>query len=235
MWKHNGLLLKMLRDHHVNFRSEASIADLAYGLRDAHDSREQPRFNVVKFVQQTLPAHLKTLRKGALKIEFYDVAFKQDDPAYVSFNPLILNVDRKVWADAEAGEDYPRFVIAHEIGHIVLHDYSAKAFSRDKADQIKFDDKEHSAEWQANTFAGHFLLPDPVIRKIDNVSLLASVCQVPEALALERLLVVRKEQQRKNRIFQGGFCSECGNFSLVRTNTLLKCTPIGCGNVISGL
>jgi Zn-dependent peptidase ImmA (M78 family) len=205
-------------------------------LRDAHHSRNEPRFNIIDFFENTLPLHLRTLKKGSLKIEFYDLAFKQDDPAFVSFNPLTLNVDREIWSGAETGEDHPRFVIAHETGHIVLHDNSAKAFSRDKSDQLSFTDNEQSAEWQANTFAGHFLLPDPVVQKIDDVALLASLCQVPEALALERLLAVRKEQERKNRVFQGGFCSRCGNFSLMReADTLLKCTTIDCGNVVSRL
>lgn len=225
----------MPRDYYVNFRSEETIADLAYKLRDAHDSREEPRFNVVDFVEHTLPAQLRMLKKGALKIEFYDRDFEQDDPAFVSFKPLTLHVDRKIWAGAETGENYPRFVIGHETGHIFLHDHSAKAFSKAKSDQIGFADDGHSAEWQANAFAGHFLLPNPVVQKIDDVMLIASLCQVPEALALERVLAVRRERQRKNRIFKGGFCSNCGNFSLLQTNTILKCTTVGCGNVLSGL
>src|SRR5262249_25437440 len=162
-----------------------------------------------------LGKYLKGQKKGALKIEFYDREFKEDDPAFVSFDPLTLNVDRKIWADAKAGEEYARYVIAHEVGHIVLHDHHAKSFSKDPSDQLRFADDGQSAEWQANTFARHFLLPDPVVQKIRDMTLLASLCLVPEAVALERILAVKREQDRQNRVFGGGFCSDCGNFSLV--------------------
>lgn len=92
--KYDWVLL-MPQDHYVSYRSEESIARLAYRLRDAHGSREKPSFNIVDFVTHTLGEYLKGQKKGALKIEFYDREFKEDDPAYVSFDPLTLNVDRK--------------------------------------------------------------------------------------------------------------------------------------------
>jgi hypothetical protein len=113
----------------------------------------------------------------------------------------------------------------------------AKAFSREKSSQIRFIDDDQSAEWQANTFAGHFLLPDPIvqklIQKIDHARLIASICQVPEALALERIIEVKKAQQRKSRVFGGGYCSKCGNFSLAQIGTLLKCKTYQCDTVLS--
>ncbi|HEY6577817.1 MAG TPA: ImmA/IrrE family metallo-endopeptidase [Rhizomicrobium sp.] len=227
----------MAKDYVVSPRSEESIAQLAYKLRDVRGSREEPRFNIADFVKNTLPTHLKAIKKGDLRLEFYDRDFKEDDPAFVSFNPPTLNSDKQIWVDAGAGDSYPRFVMAHEIGHLVLHDRSAKAFSQDKSDQIQFIDNEESAEWQANIFAGHFLLPDAVIQKIAQVSFIASICQVPEALALERVIAFRRVQERKNRTFAGGYCSKCGNFSLLQMNgsTLVKCTTFDCDNVVSRL
>jgi Zn-dependent peptidase ImmA (M78 family) len=223
----------MARDHYVSARSEESIAHLAYRLRDAHGSRSDQRFNIIDFVEKTFPRELQLLKKDPLHLAFYDIGFKEDDPAFVSFNPRTLNSDRKIWADARDGEPNPRFVIGHEIGHVVLHDHSAKAFSKDKADMIKFADNEQSAEWQANTFAGHFLLPDAVLEGSRDAVLLASVCQIPERLALERISAFEAKQIRKHRKFEGGFCSSCGNFSLVPEGTLLKCTTVGCGNAKS--
>jgi hypothetical protein len=220
----------MAQDHYVAFRSEESIAEIAYRLRDAHVPRSEPTFNIVDFIENTLPKHLK---KGPLKVEFYDRAFKQDDLAYVSFNPLTLNVDTKLWADAKIGESYARYVLAHEIGHIVLHDHSAKAFSRDKSAQITFADDGQSAEWQANTFAGHFLLPTTIVQRIDDFALLTIQSEVKEEVVLDRLLAVRREMRQKSRVFEGDFCNKCGNFSLKRTGTLLKCET--CQNVLSCL
>jgi hypothetical protein len=39
----------------------------------------------------------------------------------------------------------------------------AKAFTTDPSLNIRFVEQEHSAEWQANTFAGYFLLPDHLV------------------------------------------------------------------------
>ena len=105
---------------------------------------------------------------------------------------------------------------------------TSKAFSQDKASRIGFGDEEQSAEWQANTFAGHFLLPDAVLENCNDAKLLASICQIPERLALDRVATFEKEQIRKSRRFEGGYCSECGNFSVVTEGTLLKCTTVGC-------
>lgn len=80
------------------------------------------------------------------------------------------------------------------MGHIVLHDHHAKSFSKDPSDQLRFADDGQSAEWQANTFARHFLLPNSVVQKIGDVTLVASLCLVPEAVALERILAVKREQ-----------------------------------------
>ncbi len=223
----------MPRDHVVSYRSEETIAQLAVRLRDANGSRSDPTFDIVDFVERTLRHHLKNIKKGTLKIDFYDREFRQDDPAYVTFRPLTLHVDRTIWADAKTGEEHTRFVIAHEVGHLVLHDHSAKGFSNDKSDQIRFADDGESAEWQANAFARHFLVPDLVLEKFREVAKIAAYCQVPERLALDRVLDLKRKECRKAQIFQGDHCIDCGNFSLVRSGTLLKCTTFGCEKIIS--
>jgi hypothetical protein len=219
----------MPQDHYVAARSEESIALLAYRLRDAHVSRLELRFNIVDFISRTLPQQLMLMKKGPFKIEFYNKDFKHDDSAFVSFNPRTLNVDKKIWADANDGESYPRFVLAHEIGHLVLHDHLAKAFS--KNNKLRF--AEQSAEWQANTFAGHFLLPDSILEQKSDVNFLESVCQVPHQLASERVAFFLATLSRKNRKFGGSFCSDCGNFSMAPSGTLLKCTTEGCEKIVS--
>ncbi len=225
----------MATDHYVGYRSEETIAQLAVNLRDARGSRSDPTFDIVDFVETTLPRYLKSRKKGPLKIEFYDRDFPQDDPAYVTFNPPTLHVDRTIWADAKAGVEYARFIIAHEIGHIVLHDNLAKAFSSDRSAQIRFADDGQSAEWQANTFAGHFLAPDIVVERLREVGVIVAYCQAPDKLARERVLTLKRKERRKTEIPLGEYCSKCGNLSLVACGTLLKCTTFGCNRVISAL
>src|SRR5689334_5900742 len=181
----------MPRDHYVGFRSERSIAQIAQELRDAGCARNDYAFNIVEFVEQVLPEQLRGSKKGKLKVELYEMKFKYDDPAYVTYEPLTLHSDTTVWNDARFGDDYAREIIGHEIGHVVLHDRSAKAFSNDKSAQLSFADDGQSAEWQANTFLDHFLVPDAIVRELREVAKIAAFCQVTETLALRRVVALK--------------------------------------------
>ena len=56
-----------------------------------------------------------------------------------------------------------RFILAHEIGHIVMHSHYRQAFSYDEKNGIKFVQPEERAETQAHWFATHFLVPNRLI------------------------------------------------------------------------
>jgi hypothetical protein len=225
----------MPRDYYVGARSEVSIAEIAERLRDAHCSRNDHTFNTVEFVEKTLPAQLKGSKKGKLVVEFYEQDFKEDDPAYVTFDPLKLHVDATIWADARFGEGYAREIIGHEIGHLTLHNHDAKAFSNDKSAQLAFADDEQSAEWQANTFMDYFLVPDRIVQELREVGRIAALCQVTGTFALRRVVSLKRKEFRKKRVFEGDYCDNCGCFSLVRTGTLLRCTTFGCPKIVSWL
>jgi DNA-directed RNA polymerase subunit RPC12/RpoP len=115
-------------------------------------------------------------------------------------------------------------VVAHEVGHLVLHDYSAQAFSSDPSLQIRFAENEHSAEWQANKFADYFLLPDEVVLRFDDIELLVIFCEVPRILAKERVSAVRTA---RGSSATGDACARCGNFTLVRNGVSIKCDTCG--------
>ena len=65
-----------------------------------------------------------------------------------------------VYADICSGEPRGRFTVAHELGHIILaHQVTANRESA-SADMKIFE----NSEWQANTFASEFLMPEEEIR-----------------------------------------------------------------------
>ncbi len=195
------------RDHHVPFRSEESIA------RDAAHYRQlipsvSPYFDIVQFVESVLPG----LLPGGLRIVFYD-AEEEDDLVFVTFKPRTLNIDREVWRLAILGEPQARFVLGHEAGHLLLHSASAKAFSTDKEERLKFDRKEFSAEWQADTFAENLFVPLELVSAVADAPALARICGVTEAQARGRLSAVRPRSRDE---LSGELCPGCGNFTLVR-------------------
>lgn len=138
-------------------------------------------------------------------------------PAYVEHNPTILNCDREVWADARIGEPRARFIVAHELGHVLLHDHYAQPFTADLKTSIWM--KEESGEWQANTFADYFLLSDGAIERYITPTSISIYCCVERELALRRL--------GPRFRFEGDSCGECGNFTVVRKGTCLKCDTCG--------
>jgi hypothetical protein len=178
-------------------------------------------FNICEFVLGSLTRHFSA--KGRLEIEFYDRGRDIDDPAYVTFKPLKLHVDRKVWQAAQNGEAYARFILAHEIGHIVLHDEFALAFSDEEAAQLKYLENIESAEWQANVFADYFLVPDHIALKLHDTDVVAGLCVVTDDLAKRRLKDAKNSRVVLNPTYVGEMCSECGNFTLTLNGALIKC------------
>jgi Zn-dependent peptidase ImmA (M78 family) len=196
-----------LKDHLVSFDREESIAATALAWRKEAGHENSAEFNIVKFIEDVLAKKFK--RKGQLTIEFFDM-IPGDDPAFVTFQPAVtLHVDREIWELAKLGDPKARYILAHEIGHILLHDHHAKAFASEPNSKLYV--KETSAEWQANTFAAYFLVPDALVLAHLNASELSASCSVTRTLATERIEVVTAARRPRPKI-EGDFCIDCGNF-----------------------
>jgi hypothetical protein len=214
------------KDYKVPFRSEEAIAQEALALRAAAGIKNLAYFNVVEFVEDRLRVFYT--KKGPLIIDLFD-ATVGDDLAYVTFNPLTLHIDKETWRLARLGEPDARLIVAHEVGHIILHDHHAKAFSNDPSQKLNFVQNEESAEWQATRFAWHFLLPSHIVSAFASIRELAAAASVAENIATERFDAVMEDNARAARISalrshcEGDACTNCGNFTLVGDGTNRKC------------
>jgi hypothetical protein len=213
----------MARDHRVRIKAREDIAKIAMSWWNAATKRGNS-FNICEFVVETLTKRFTN--KGRLRIEFYERG-TADEPAFVTFRPLVLHVDRKIWNAAGLGDTYARFVVAHEIGHIVLHDEFAVAFSDDEAAQLGYLDDEESGEWQANIFAGHFLAPDHVVLKLCDTDLIAGLCVISDDLAVKRYTEAKNAKKVLHQKYDGDMCAECSNFTLVRSGYKTTCDTCG--------
>jgi hypothetical protein len=189
-------------------------------------------FDVIKLLEILVTSgidrvfHIKGDRiKGHLEIEFFDRRKKWwEKPAWVTFGKKVkLTVDQAVWAAAKAGDVFACFILAHEVGHILLHDNSAKAFSNTKADQLSFIGEGYSAEEQANCFAGHVLLPTQTVRKFNDKEMLAVLCNVPDKLAAERLATVRLIKKVLAGTNLTDYCWDCGHYTNVVGGICSQC------------
>jgi hypothetical protein len=214
----------LARDHRVRIKSREVIAEIAMTWWKMASKRGHS-FNICEFVLGPLSSCFSA--KGSLKIEIYDRGTTEDDPAYVTFKPLTLHVDRRIWKAAGNGEAYARYIVAHEIGHIVLHDEFAAAFSDEEAAQLKYLQDEESGEWQANVFAGYFLAPDHVVLRLQDVDVIAGLCVIPDALASRRLNEAKNSKATLKPYYEGEMCGSCGSFTLMRGGLNLTCETCG--------
>jgi IrrE N-terminal-like domain len=212
-----------IRDHRVSFRSREGIRDIALEWRRAGHILNAGYFDITDFVENVLAKH--TFKKGRLTLKFFR-GVPDDDPAFVTYKPLTLHVDESVWTLARLGDPDSRHIIAHEIGHIILHDHYARPFSNDPSQWLKSVEDENSAEWQANIFAAYFLAPDHLVRAYVDSNSLAKNCSLPANLAQERKLDV-ENPKRRSLGYTGEACTNCGNFTLIRTSLTQQCETCG--------
>lgn len=95
----------MFRDHKVRYLARESIASFALSWWRAADRRGKS-FNICTFVVEVLAKRLR--EKGQLQIKFYS-SEELPERACVTFDPLTLHIDRKIWHDANLGKPYARF------------------------------------------------------------------------------------------------------------------------------
>lgn len=229
-------------NHKVRFKSEETIAAIAARCWALLPDQRPLTFGIVEFIKSVLVEKgidevvtTQGRKKGKLAIKYFDREFVQDDPAYVEFardqrdNYVTLNVDREVWKQAELGDSGAGEILAHEVGHILLHDHYANAFSSDKDGQKLFagTSKEDFAEWQAITFCGHLLIPSRIARRYPDPRILSAVTNTPEKLAKDRLNAILNEKEILNRFYAGEMCGGCGGFTLVRQGRRLTCDNCG--------
>jgi hypothetical protein len=219
-------------DYKGPFRSELFIADAAMACWKLGTVPESTLVNLNTILTE-LEAHgVESIfqtrgirRKGRLKIEVIN-----DDPAEfvasVEFTPqLTMRIQESVWLRFQEGRSDERIIVAHEIGHIMLHSDDPKQFSRDRSLQINFAENEHSVEWQANTFADYLLIPTHVAENVMDVERLAFSCNVPDRFAYERLSSIWRAKKILGTVPNGKLCPACGGFSIPDGETACKSCP----------
>ncbi len=100
----------------------------------------------------------------------------------------LIRIRQDVYKKACEGSVRDRFTIAHEIGHLLLHDDDAIALCR--SDSEVAIPKYADPEWQANVFAGEFLMNADLIKDM-SVEQVSSGCGTSMQAAEIQLKYVR--------------------------------------------
>ena len=135
--------------------SRKKIREITKYLRKLCGISMKQEFPVVKFMECLLE-----------KFEYtYEICSEEELPKdYARTIPSekILQVREDVYMKAVNGNGRHIFTIAHEIGHVILHDFETVSFARADEKIKVYEDPE----WQANTFAGELIAPADVLEDL---------------------------------------------------------------------
>lgn len=219
-----------ISDAWVDYRTSRDLRALAGLARQTHGVYVNGQLCIVSTIER-----LAASNKGRYEIQFFctddlnnlaSVNYVREDRS----RPVILRVDRELWEEAKLGAPEARYILAHELGHMLIHEGQRLHYSDPTTGRKGPPPDERSAEWQANIFAHFFLVSEEAMAD-DRAPL-----HIAHSIGVERqvLEAVRKYDALRDVFrfqqkvaYTGDSCGECGNFTLVRDGTCLKCDTCG--------
>ncbi|MCH5197351.1 MAG: ImmA/IrrE family metallo-endopeptidase [Oscillospiraceae bacterium] len=140
----SGLSRKDIRDYVRKIKQVTGTSSVLY-------------MNVLFFLENVLPIFIPDLQ-----IDFVEKHEMFGKYAETFPSQSLIRIRQDVYIRADEGSERDRFTIAHEIGHLLLHDDDAIALCR--SDREVAIPKYADPEWQANAFAGEFLMNADLIK-----------------------------------------------------------------------
>lgn len=145
--------------------SRDSIRDVVKKIRMLIGFENGLYFPIVEFLELILPQILEGFSYQVRPIEEMPNKCGETFP---SENRIEIRED--IYNKAIAGDGFARLTIAHEIGHLFMHDTEAISLCRlEPGEKLKpYEDPE----WQADAFGGELLAPSYLIgnMSIDSIS-----------------------------------------------------------------
>lgn len=125
---------------------------------------------------------------GDFSLQVKEDHLMEGGEGYTEFEPPRIVLPESTYDAASRFVGRARWTLAHELGHLVLHnaavplDRTSKGYSEPKALP-----SYHNAEWQADAFAAAFLMPDWLVRDFTSVSDIVEFFSVSRQAAEIRL------------------------------------------------
>lgn len=216
----------------TTYRSYSTIEKAAADCRELAALANSMSFSVVDFIS----GPLKQRFRGRLCIDVLADDGPLDGPAEVAISRnksnITLRVKNYIWTAASVGDAEARRILAHEIGHIWLHQDERFRFSEVAKDEHNFIPNEELVEWQAHTFADNFLMPVSSISSFQNLSDLIDYCEmfhpVPDDVVQRQFLIASdKRRSYFKPMYDGRICPKCGGERVQSLLSYQKCDDCG--------
>lgn len=173
-------------DYFVKSRSMREIRNVVNFIKKEFGFYNNLKFPVIDFFEKILPEIF----------EDYRFIYVEDDElegmeAYTDHYSKLVKIKISVYENALKGKSKDLFTIAHEIGHLFLHDEEARIFARTNE---RFSSYK-SAEWQANYFAAELLMGSHLILDM-SIEEIVKACNVSKKSALIQLKHAKEEREK---------------------------------------
>ncbi len=155
--------------------SRKDIRQIVRDLRCGTGLENTLYFPIVCFLENVLPILFPDFQ---LEIVSRAEMGNKHGETYPSKN--LIRIREDVYLNAVNGNGRDRLTIAHEIGHLLLHDDASIALCRLEANE-KLKAYE-DPEWQADAFGGELLAPSYLIKGLESEEI-QEKCGVSEAAA----------------------------------------------------
>lgn len=183
----------MREDFPVDALSDSIIRAKAEELRFQLNKTDVPAPNIFQMLQQA-----KTISPELAGLEIVVLPDREmgNREAFAVFlkKPPRIFLSARFEQAARNNDPYARELLAHEVGHIVLHKGQEK-FRIAGGNRDAGLSPEISAEHQANVFAYTLLMPDHLVASAKTAFELARVCGVEIETAAERIDAYRRDHR----------------------------------------
>jgi len=137
--------------------SRRQIQGMAQKLRNMLGLAEKPLFDIVAFLEHTMPEMFPDFSLEICQDKEHPLDYGL---AYPDEQRIVLR--SSIYNDAIRGVGWCRMTLAHEAGHLFLHEGVPAIFAR--SDPERRLAAYENSEWQADVFAGELLAPTTLIR-----------------------------------------------------------------------
>lgn len=224
----------MAQAHTTKRRSYSDINREAERARELGNLRDSIDFCLNDFID----GPLQDSCRGRLTRHILPIS-QMHEPAKVDLSRKSSSIDlyvrEDIWSDSREKLPLPRFVLAHETGHICLHKDDNFGFSPFTEHASRFLEREYFVEDQANNFADIFLLSDGAVRGFQSTQDLIDYCDyycgVPAETINRRFgLVTRSTSHHFGPKYDlNRLCPKCGSCRVSAILNYNKCED--CFNV----